>query len=228
MKRYTVKIDKNEALRYLGCRGGQTDGIIDRQLDQTVKLLEDIAVPAYTYRVFKLERSSRGIELNGTSLILTGDSAAAFLRECHSCIMMAVTIGRKVDTELHRRQITNMAEAVILDSCASSAVESICNQLQMDLKTEYAGRGLFLTDRFSPGYGDLPLELQPEICRALNAEKTIGLSITGGMLMMPTKSVTAFIGISDRPQQVIQSGCGHCRMNRSCNYRKAGATCADY
>lgn len=284
MKHYSVKINKNEALRFLGYHGNKADALVARQLNDAAALLEKIALPAYTYKVFKLNRvppdpsskfsidssvpapqdfrvlpgrnetkkskctsssttvssaenptfskaaetlpSDSELYLKGTSIRLPGIDALSFLEGCHSCILMAVTIGRRVDEELRRRQITDMSGAVILDSCASSAVESICNQLEADLEVEFEGRGLFLTDRFSPGYGDLPLDLQPAICRTLSTEKNIGLSITGGMLMMPTKSVTAFIGIADRPQPKKLTGCAHCRMNKTCNYRKAGVTCA--
>ena len=227
MKQYNVKIDLDEALYYLGYHGEQADEIVEGQLRKSAELLERISAPSYTYRIFDMEKTFQGIELKGSSLILTGESAFSWLRDCRSVIVMAATIGREVDTFIHRCQITDMAEALILDSCASSDVESICDQLEKDLEKEYRKRGLFLTKRFSPGYGDLPLSLQPEICRALSLEKTIGLSITSGMLMMPTKSVTAFIGISDCPQPEKRSGCEDCLMNRSCNYRKAGTACAE-
>lgn len=258
MKKYSIHVNKSEALRYLGCHGVSADKKVARQLDDAVALLTRVAEPAYTYKIFELDRRSgidpirigrvnptdpagagkaaehntaagsteSSIALKGTSIILTGNSAQDFLDGCQSCIMMAVTIGRTVDAAIHRNQVSDMAEAVIIDSCASSAVEDICNQLGDDLEKEFLKRGLYLTDRFSPGYGDLPMELQPQICRALSAEKRIGLSVTGGTLMMPTKSVTAFIGISDRPQPKKLTGCANCAMNKSCNYRKAGVTCA--
>lgn len=237
MKQYQVKVNRDEALRYLGYGKSPPDEAVSGQIEESVSTLERICSPAYIYRICELVReipenpedlSENGtIRLDGTSLVLSGDTAGSLLAECRSCVMMAVTIGRGVDAELHRRQITDMAGAVILDSCASSAVESICEQLEADLEQLFRGRGLYLTDRFSPGYGDLPLALQPEICRALSAEKRIGLSITSGMLLMPAKSVTAFIGISDRPQPKKLTGCSRCSLRESCNYRKAGTTCAD-
>lgn len=259
MKQYKIQINRDEALRYLGYHGKKVDTIVSGQLDDAISLLEQVAKPAYIYKVFKLDRiqnnmegtssdkiepnyrnstsdapalSTRklfppsGIGLEGTSILLTGRDAASFLEDCDSCIMIAVTIGHRVDEELRRLQITDMSGAVILDSCASSAVESICSQFEADLEAEYESRGFFLTDRFSPGYGDLPIHLQPAICRALSTEKTIGLSTTSGMLMTPTKSVTAFIGIANRPQPKKLSGCARCRMNETCNFRKAGITCA--
>lgn len=238
MKNYPVKVNQQEALRYLGFQGHPADETVAGQLRDAIALLKKTAAPSYTYKVCELIRNVplheaesgqavTGTGLKGTSVVLSGSSADSFLENCHSCIMMAVTIGRRVDTEIHRRQITDMAGAVILDSCASSAIESVCEQLTRDLENEYKQRGLYLTDRFSPGYGDLPLALQPEICRALSAEKSIGLSITGGMLLMPTKSVTAFIGISDQPRPKKLTGCQNCLLNATCNFRKAGTTCAD-
>ena len=228
MKQYQVRVSREEALRYLGYHGTAADPVVTGQLEEAIALLERIAVPACTHTICELVReSAETFRLKGTSVLLRGETARSFLEECHSCVMMAVTIGRGVDAELRRRQITDMAGAVILDSCASSAVESVCEQLQADLEKNYQTQGMYLTDRFSPGYGDLPLSLQPEICRALSAEKRIGLSLTGGMLMMPTKSVTALIGIANRPQPKKLSGCSRCQMKESCNYRKAGATCAE-
>ncbi|MDD7409539.1 MAG: hypothetical protein SOV71_05100 [Anaerovoracaceae bacterium] len=251
MKHYNIKVNRQEALRYLGYRGSKVDGVVGKQLDRAVSTLEKVSVPSYIYRTADIEiipaaeaelengstafpenptstgkTEDKAIRLKGTSVVLTGNSAVNMLSECSQCIMLAATIGRQVDQAIHRSQVTDMSGAVILDSCASSAVESICDQLQADIEADYMSKGLYLTDRFSPGYGDLPIDLQPVICRALSAEKTIGLTITSGMLMMPTKSVTAFIGISDRPQPKRLTGCANCSMKKYCKYRKAGVTCA--
>ena len=52
--------------------------------------------------------------------------------------------------------------------------------------------------RYSPGYGDLPLELQREIIRVLDCGRTIGITLTESLLMQPSKSVTAVIGMKER------------------------------
>jgi cobalamin-dependent methionine synthase I len=55
-----------------------------------------------------------------------------------------------------------------------------------------------LVSRYSPGYGDLPLEMQREIIRALDCGRTIGVTLTESLLMQPSKSVTAVIGMKER------------------------------
>ena len=85
--------------------------------------------------------------------------------------------------------------------------------------------GWFLTDRFSPGYGDLPLCIQPEVCAALDAGRRVGIHVSDSFLMNPMKSVTAVIGIADRPQMARVRGCAYCAMAASCRLRKGGKHC---
>ena len=53
---------------------------------------------------------------------------------------------------------------------------------------------MFFKPRFSPGYGDLSLEVQKEIFSLLDCPRKIGVSLGDSLLMTPSKSVTAIIG----------------------------------
>ena len=86
-------------------------------------------------------------------------------------------------------------------------------------KAEAAEEGLYLRPRFSPGYGDLPLSCQPDFCRVLEAEKTVGITLTESFLMMPSKSVTAVIGVSKIAAGCVKEGCEVC-SNKNCLYRR--------
>lgn len=171
------------------------------------------------------QRESQEVRLKGCSLILTGDDISDLLKECDRCILLAVTVGGAVDRTLRKAQISDMANAVILDFCASSAVEDLCNQINDDLEKAFDSKGFFLTDRFSPGYGDLPIELQREICRVLQTDKRLGLSANASNMLIPSKSITAVIGIAKKPQPKKISGCANCKMKDTCMLRKAGRTC---
>lgn len=122
-------------------------------------------------------------------------------------------------------QVSDMARALILDSCASAAVENLCDNLETDLRAEVEAEGLFLTDRFSPGYGDLPLSFQRDFCALLNAQRQIGLTVSESSLLIPRKSVTAVLGISHWPRTTRSSGCANCNLFETCQIRKSGATC---
>ena len=168
---------------------------------------------------------STEVMLKGSSLILTGNDISDLLKDCSRCILLAVTIGGAVDRTLRKAQISDMADAVILDFCASSAVEDLCSQINDDLEKMFESKGFFLTDRFSPGYGDLPIELQREICRVLQTDKRLGLSANSSNMLIPSKSITAVIGISNNPQPKKITGCANCKMKDTCMLRKAGRTC---
>lgn len=225
-RHYRLTIDRGEVLRYLGYGSAKPDAAVAAQLDEAIQKAERLAKPAAVYRSFSIRDTGYGFQLENTRLRLTGNTARVMLSGCSGCLLLAATVGSAMDAEIRRRQIRDMSGALIFDSASSSAVENLCDRLTADLERDYESRGLFLTDRFSPGYGDLPLDIQPDIIRTLAADKAIGVTVTSGLLLTPVKSVTAFIGISDTPQPKRITGCSHCRMNRTCAFRKAGTNCA--
>ena len=237
-KEYHVKINPFEVLRYLGFRGGSgqaadqdpfsgVDSAVAHQLRRGISAVEAASAPKYTYKIFSLERTDGKLFFAGTSAEIQGKDGQDLLSDCEECIVLAATLGQKSEMLLRRAQITGMSDAVILDSCASSAIESICEQLSQDLEAEYESRGLFLTDRFSPGYGDMPLTMQKELCALLQTEKRIGLTVSPGLTLIPSKSVTAIIGISHRPQTMRDAACDGCRLRETCAIRKAGGCCGN-
>ena len=83
---------------------------------------------------------------------------------------------------------------------------------------------MYLTDRFSPGYGDLPLSVQPALCRAAGAA-SLGVYVTQSCLMNPQKTVSAVIGLADTPQRARIRGCAFCALRHQCTMRKEGFRC---
>ena len=81
------------------------------------------------------------------------------------------------------------------------------------------------TWRFSPGYGDLPIEIQGEFLQVLDAPKRIGLYATANNILTPRKSVTAVIGLSENKISKGRRGCVICSMKDACPYRKRGEHC---
>ena len=52
-----------------------------------------------------------------------------------------------------------------------------------------------IRSRFSPGYGDFSLTYQLDFDRILNMRNTLGITLNDALLMTPSKSITAVIGI---------------------------------
>ena len=179
--------------------------------------------PRYTYKLFPLAREEAGFRLVGTKLLLSGQTAERMLAQCAQAVLLACTLGTKFDAMVRSAQVRDMARAVILDACGSALVEQGCDEAEQDIAARFPG--LYLTDRFSPGYGDLPLSLQPGLCAVLDAERRVGIHVTPSFLMNPGKSVTAVIGLADKPQMARIRGCAWCVMRNTCTLRKGGKSC---
>ena len=210
----------------MGCTPDTVDEVLTTQVDKCEKELLDIIRPTYTHKIFLLERTENGILLSGTNLLLTGEAVKEHLRGCHSAIVMAVTLSGYADNYIRRAEISDMAQALIADCLCTAAVEQVCDIAEAEI-TASLPENSHTTWRFSPGYGDLPLEIQPNLLRVLNAEKLIGLTINDSLIMLPRKSVTALIGISDKPIENRRRGCAICNMRDTCNFRKRGNRCND-
>ena len=217
-----MKLDRKEALRYLGAIGQATEEV-RLAVESVASGLEGTLQPSFVYKVFALEHRPEGVALSGTEILLTGDTAKTMLAECDRALLLACTLGSRFDALLLSEQARDMARAAILDACGSALVESGCDEAERQIALRFPEQ--FLTDRFSPGYGDLPLQLQEGICAALDARRRLGIHVTDSCLMNPVKSVTAVVGISDRPQMARIRGCAHCAMREHCTLRKGGNRC---
>ena len=207
----------SEAMRYLGAQNG--DDALRAQVEAVMRSITD--VPRFTFRVFDL--TFRGDSPALSDLVLPGKTAKKILAGCEKAVLLACTMGLQFDARLRSLQARSMADALILNACGSALVEKGCDDAELEIAQRFPS--LYLTDRFSPGYGDLPLTIQKDLCAALDAQRRLGIALTDSMLMNPSKSVTAIIGLSSVPQMARIRGCGYCSMKETCALRKGGKHC---
>lgn len=213
-------INENEALLYLGYRGGELPPDMESALARCCGIILETARPRAVWRQFDLLPEGT---LAGTDFCPAGENVRDLLRDCSQVILFGATLGSEIERLLRRAQVQNMADAVMLDCCASAAIENVCDNLCEDLQKALAPR--YLTDRFSPGYGDLPFAQQPDFCRILDLPRRIGVSLSPGGLMIPQKSVTALMGVADKPQTKRFRGCAYCSQFKTCTFRKENRSC---
>jgi len=228
----------DEVLRYLGAgvaeapeaSSGQQAALhaLRKSAEQWLSQLDAQLIPKRLYRLFTLQHQPDGSialldHTHQPVLTLTGTLAASLLRDCHQAALLLATLGTPFDAMLRTQQTRDMAQAAILDACGNVLVEEACDLLEQEIHQQVPG--LYLTDRFSPGYGDLPLSLQPEILRALDATRQAGVYLTDSLLMNPSKTVTAIVGLSHRPQGAKIRGCACCSLRNTCTIRKDGKRC---
>ena len=99
-------------------------------------------------------------------------------------------------------------------------LEEYLDEWQDNLGREMQKEGYYLRPRFSPGYGDFSIDHQDMILRMLGSAKKIGLSLTDGNMLTPSKSVTALIGLSREKVPCHTNGCEACQKT-DCAYRRA-------
>ena len=220
------KINTEEAFRYLGYGISAPDEQTAEIAADCERKLREVIDAKYTYKYFEIDKNDSepgSIALYGTSLRLCGGAIFEHLEGCNGVILFAATLSDGVDRLIRQLSVRSMASAVITDSMASAAVEQVCDIAEQEIIKEFAGK--YTTWRFSPGYGDFPLETQALFLNVLCAQKRIGVNITGGGLMTPCKSVTAVIGVSDYEIERKRRGCSVCMMKDTCRFRKKGEHC---
>ncbi len=189
------------------------------QMETAQARLLAAARPRGVYRVLPFE------ELEYTAL--DGFSIRKHLEGCDQVAVLAVTTGAGIDQLLTRTQVTDISLAVVMDAGASVLTEQVTDSAEKSMKEELARKlpEIFTTSRFSPGYGDYPIQFQREILRLADAGRRIGLTVTAGDMMVPHKSITALVGLADHPVSGRLASCGECVLREKCTLRRAGQHC---
>ena len=149
---FSFGIDRQEALRYAGMRPSALPAELEPVLQNAMARIRQSAQPRVQHRMLELQRREEGLFLS-TGQRLPGGDIGRTLASSHRVLLFAATLGAGVDAALRRAQAGDMTLALLMEGCASAAVESLCDRAQQALVEE---SGLYGTDRFSPGYGDFP------------------------------------------------------------------------
>lgn len=210
------RLDIPQALRYLGVPD-TGDTALRALLQKAEQTLRNTAAPrAVSLRVGR----------EALAPCLQGEDIICHLEGCGACVLLACTLGAGVDAAQRAANAVDMAYAVVLDALASVLAEQTADAAEETLRAQAQGEGLFLTGRFSPGYGDYPIGLQNELLRLADAPRKIGLCATPTHLLTPRKSVTAVLGLAGHPVTGRRAGCAHCALRENCAYRTAGKACS--
>lgn len=214
-----MKIDRAETLRYMRMGTAEPDAILNERLNRVEGEVLAACRPASYWR---LETVSFG-EIPGRiqigPLSVQSCALARVLHGCRHAFLFCATLGAGVDALLRRYSQISGADALMAQAAATAAIESYCDSCQGALLKEPAVAGEQLRMRFSPGYGDLPLEVQRPLLQILDSGRRAGIVLSDTMLMIPSKSVSAIIGVGTSLASPPSSGCGSC-SKVDCAYRK--------
>ncbi len=186
-----VEIPLSAVYRYLGMGVKQPDEALASLARQCVDEFSEIARYRACRLILPVAVEGEGVDFGAFSLF--SRSLFKHLAGCHKAILFAATTGAEGERLLRRTAVTSPAKAVVLDAVGTAAIESFCDALCRRWAEEFAPHSL--RPRFSPGYGDLPLELQKTLLACLDSSRKVGITLTQSLLMIPQKSVSAMVGI---------------------------------
>ena len=220
-----MKINKSEALRYMGYKKKEIDEETDKLLNESIKELHQIAELKYVYRIFKLIKENNNISFENLINIESNDLENLF-KHCDKTAVLAATIGFEAERRIKYYSMTNLTKAVVFDACAAAYIEYLCDIAEAEIKGIAVKEGCNISFRYSPGYGDVPISHQGEILSALNATKLIGLTALDSSILVPRKSVTAFIGFTKdtKDNEINKKSCLNCNLYGNCSFSKEGVS----
>lgn len=207
-----MEYNRKEALRYLRARpDDEAAGVL---VDTVYLKLRNEVQARSVLQKHSITVDEAGITLD-TGVRLTSRDLARHLKGCDKALLLAATLGSRVDVAIRRLALGSVAEGAAAQAVAAALIESYCDSVQAKADTD----GLAQRPRFSPGYGDWNLQEQSLLFPVLDCAKRIGLTLTDGLMMAPSKSVTAVIGLSE-DVACVWNKCMTCG-NVNCPYREA-------
>ena len=184
-----------EAVRYLGYGSHAIDDDTLALIGSSFEELERTAGRRIIYRIFDVSfQGETGLKIG--TMEVDSRNLRRNLDGCRNVIVLGATLGAGVDMLLRRYSLTDMARVVVLQACAAALLEEYLDECQEELRLEQEAQGLYL-----------------------RPPKRIGLSVTDGNMLTPTKSVTAVIGVGRTQLSCHVKGCENCGKS-DCAYRR--------
>ena len=189
-----LKIDYEDVLVRMGANKYRTkiDTKIETSILETIDLAKKLLQPKYAISMATKKTKNNDIFLD--DFRISSKDIFRLLENSEQVCGLIATIGFSIDTKisffLEQKEIM---PAFILDSVGSVAIEELVENICNDVKEKFGPT----TMRFSPGYGDWPIQNQKDFLQWLGAEK-IGITLSPTFQMVPRKSVSALFGITKK------------------------------
>ncbi|NLV58613.1 MAG: hypothetical protein GXY67_07565 [Clostridiales bacterium] len=225
--------DKGRALRmaarYLGLKGAlwrNPETGMEALLEKAYQVALEAAEPRHCLvrcpvRVEEGEGEETPRVFFGALPALPSRHLARLLAGCREGYALLATLGMKLDLTLRRLMVSDPALAAAAGACGSALIEVYIDGVLRLAQASLAAAGEHLTPRFSPGYGDVPLTVQPGLI-ALCKGSSLGVYVTQANQMIPEKSVSAVMGITREKANACLLGCSNCGK-RDCPFREEEA-----
>lgn len=164
-------------------------------LDQACTESYLLAEPEATWQIYDYNASNATI-MGSQPLALQSAKVIHYLSQALKVAVMALTIGPKLEKKVSDYfTCGEYTSGLLLDAAGTAAVEVAADQVCEFIKKQASQQGYLSLPRFSPGYGEWDITVQPIILDLAHADE-INLTATDSCMLLPRKSITAIIGLT--------------------------------
>ena len=200
-----------EVLRYASCK--EEDENTKSLLDSCIAEAQGKIQYKICYSVLPLEIAEDVCHI--ASLEFRSSKLAANLNGCKEAVVFAASLGIEFDRLIGKYSRLSPAKALMFQALGAERIEALCDCLCDEITKELSCSS---RPRFSPGYGDLDLNAQKSIFSILDCQKKIGINLNESLLISPSKSVTAIMGLCEKGEEVRVNKCSLCSKT-DCQFR---------
>ena len=194
VKEYNLPdFNEREILRYCGVK--EIDERFSTILQACKKEAQEVISARVCYAVLPVKIDGETCDFGAFSLL--SKHLSKNLQNAKKTVVFVATVGVGMDRLIAKYGKISPVKALCMQAIGSERAEALADEFCGALKEKFTG----VLPRFSPGYGDLSLQTQKKIFNLLNPQKNIGVSLTDTLLMAPSKSVSAFVGIDESKEE---------------------------
>jgi hypothetical protein len=219
-------INKKNVFRYLGYKNNYVDKLTLDRTNEIIIEIEGNIIGNYIFKEYKIiENKNNKIVLENSSIKLDGINISKLLIDSKRIYILACTLGIKAERYISKKSYISAVDGLIADACMSDLTEYYTDECQNEIE-KLINIDEKPTFRYSPGYGDLKLNVQKNIVDELNTNRIIGLNITDTFILTPRKSIIAILGIENKNSKFKKNhrwgidSCINCKLYESCNFKK--------
>lgn len=211
----SVVLSRSEILRYMSCAGETED--VRNLIDEFLPRVTDAIRCRGSFVYLPLYYDNGGVTLGDVPVLSL--SLAKHLSHCKGAVVFSLSCGMELDRLIGKYSRIRPSAALCINAIATTAIESYADVFCKEIELCFKNEGLHITQRFSPGYGDLSLDFQPVFLKLTNASVLCGINLSDSLIMTPSKSITALVGVSRYAGACRENKCNNCNK-LNCQYSK--------
>ncbi|MFC2091300.1 hypothetical protein ACFLTD_00825 [Elusimicrobiota bacterium] len=188
---FKIRFRKREILKILKYNSSKNTSIsadLENLMQTQMEKAYELIFPSVIYSTFFI-KNSEITETVKNEITLGSSKITKLITESYAFTLIAATIGSKLEEEVDRLKQKDINKALVLDAIGSEAVEQSANFVGGILREEAAKNECYINMRFSPGYGDWPVEASWKILKFIDMHR-IDITISKDGILIPRKSIT--------------------------------------